>query len=423
MLLLVAFSVVAGLLIAPRWGTSAIDLLFLLPVLAAASSAGLAQGLVAAVVSALAFNFFFTAPYHTFAIHSPSDIVTVIMLFVVAAVCSHLAASVRRQAQLASVHAARNATIAGFARSLLPTRDEAGVAAVAASRLAEVLACHVIVMTGTDAARPLASVPPNTVPGPDDLAAATFTLQSGEKSGRGQTRAPQVDWQFHPITSGDSVLAAIGLARGDGAPPVPEEQHLLFESLLNQLALALERARLEDDARDAAALRARDKLRSALLTSIGDDIKPRLKALQASVRSLKRGGTSDRVVVADLDGELNRVERHIDNLVDLTPGHQDDAIAFGEVTIDLHRRTVSRSGEVVHLTPKEFSLLAELTKHGGRVLTHAQLLRAVWGPAQQDHIDYLRVAVRALRLKLERDPARPQLIVNEPGIGYRLMLE
>lgn len=73
------------------------------------------------------------------------------------------------------------------------------------------------------------------------------------------------------------------------------------------------------------------------------------------------------------------------------------------------------------LTPKEFAVLAELAKHTGRVLTHSQLLRAVWGPAQKDHVDYLRVAVGALRKKLECDPSRPKLILNEPGVGYRLV--
>ena len=74
------------------------------------------------------------------------------------------------------------------------------------------------------------------------------------------------------------------------------------------------------------------------------------------------------------------------------------------MTIDLFQRTVSKDGEEVHLTPKEYAVLAELAKHRGRVLTHAHLLRTVWGPAQERQIDYLRVAVRALRQKLERDP-------------------
>jgi DNA-binding response OmpR family regulator len=66
-------------------------------------------------------------------------------------------------------------------------------------------------------------------------------------------------------------------------------------------------------------------------------------------------------------------------------------------------------------------VLAELARHPGRVLTHSHLLRTVWGPAQANQIDYLRVAIRALRQKLEDEPSRPQLILNEPGVGYRLI--
>jgi two-component system sensor histidine kinase KdpD len=96
-------------------------------------------------------------------------------------------------------------------------------------------------------------------------------------------------------------------------------------------------------------------------------------------------------------------------------------IEAGEVTIDLFNRTVRRAGQDIHLTPKEFSVLAELAKQPGRVLTHAHLLRTAWGPAHEAHTEYLRVAVRGLRQKLERDPSKPLLIVNQPAVGYRLI--
>jgi two-component system sensor histidine kinase KdpD len=82
---------------------------------------------------------------------------------------------------------------------------------------------------------------------------------------------------------------------------------------------------------------------------------------------------------------------------------------------------VARDGREVHLTPKEYAVLAELAKHPGRVLTHAHLLRIAWGPAQESQTEYLRVAIRALRQKLERNPARPELLLNEPAVGYRLV--
>jgi len=96
-------------------------------------------------------------------------------------------------------------------------------------------------------------------------------------------------------------------------------------------------------------------------------------------------------------------------------------VEAGDVHIDLFRRAVSRNGAEVHLTPKEYAVLAELAKNPGRVLTHAHLLRAAWGPAQEGQTEYLRVAVRGLRQKLEPDPSRPRLIINEPAVGYRLL--
>lgn len=102
------------------------------------------------------------------------------------------------------------------------------------------------------------------------------------------------------------------------------------------------------------------------------------------------------------------------------PGH--DLVRSGEVEIDLVRGRVVRNGAGVHLSPKEFAVLAYLAARPDRVIGHGQLLREVWGPAHERQLDYLRIVVRALRQKLEADPARPALIINAPGIGYRLAM-
>jgi two-component system, OmpR family, KDP operon response regulator KdpE len=96
-------------------------------------------------------------------------------------------------------------------------------------------------------------------------------------------------------------------------------------------------------------------------------------------------------------------------------------IESGEVTIDLELRRVSRGGVDVHLPVKEFGVLEALARHAGRVVTHADLLTTVWGPGQADRVDYLRIVVRNLRQKLERDPASPQLLRTELGVGYRFL--
>lgn len=95
-------------------------------------------------------------------------------------------------------------------------------------------------------------------------------------------------------------------------------------------------------------------------------------------------------------------------------------IQAGPLDIDILAHRVTRDGEPVKLTPKEFDLLAVLVRNAGRVLTHRQILTAVWGPAHTEDLQYLRVFIGQLRQKLELSPDTPELILTEPGIGYRL---
>ncbi len=97
-----------------------------------------------------------------------------------------------------------------------------------------------------------------------------------------------------------------------------------------------------------------------------------------------------------------------------------DVIAVGPIRIDQPRHEVTIGGAEVHLTPIEFRLLVELARQPGRVLTHRQLLIAVWGPNAVEQTHYLRVHMAALRRKVEKDPARPQWLVTEAGVGSRL---
>ena len=90
------------------------------------------------------------------------------------------------------------------------------------------------------------------------------------------------------------------------------------------------------------------------------------------------------------------------------------------LTIDPVKRIVSRAGEALHLTPKEYDLLMLLARHAGRVVTHRTLLTSVWGPAHGDDLHYLRVFIGQLRQKMERDPTQPRIVRTEPGVGYRM---
>lgn len=419
-LLMVAASTAAGLLVAPRWGNSPVDLLYLPAVLAAAGFYGLGPGILAAVSSALAFNFYFTQPYHTFRITNPSDIATVGMLFLAAIVTSQLAARMRAQARFAEASAARNSTIAGLARRLLSAQSDEQVGMIACRELAALFDCNAVLMAGLPEPKAIAIKPVQAAITPSDVAAAAWAMETGQPAGRGAKAVSEAEWVFYPVRSESAVLAVMGLARDDGSRPVPTGQFDLLDNLLDQVALALERSRLETQSREFAAVRERDRARSVLLSTIAQDIGPRLSAIAKAAAGMMRSGDGEKALVSEITGEATKLQQYISNLQETESEEDAQPVEAGNVSIDLFHRQVLKNGQEVHLTPKEFAVLAELAKHRGRVLSHAHLLRAAWGPAQETQTDYLRIVIRSLRQKLEDDPSHPTLIVNEPAVGYRL---
>jgi two-component system KDP operon response regulator KdpE len=135
------------------------------------------------------------------------------------------------------------------------------------------------------------------------------------------------------------------------------------------------------------------------------------------VEALDRGA-NDYVVkpfgVAELMARVRAVLRQ------RAPKDDAEVVEAGAVRIDLARRVVTRDGDEVHLSKKEWELLEFFARAPDHVRVHKEILRAVWGPAHVDDTAYLRVYVNQLRQKLEADPAQPALIVTEPGVGYRL---
>jgi two-component system KDP operon response regulator KdpE len=122
--------------------------------------------------------------------------------------------------------------------------------------------------------------------------------------------------------------------------------------------------------------------------------------------------------VAELRARVRALLRRVRH-----PGDDGPLVSFGEVTVDLVRRQVTRGGLEVHLTPIEFKLLALLIANAGRVLTHRLLLGEVWGPSHVEDTHYLRVYMTGLRRKLEVNPTQPSHIRTEAGVGFRLVLD
>ena len=149
-----------------------------------------------------------------------------------------------------------------------------------------------------------------------------------------------------------------------------------------------------------------------IVLSVRDDEEGKVAALDA--------GADDYVTKpfssAELLARLRAAQRKT------RPEEEISRFKSGDLIVDLTARVVTRAGHEVKLTATEYALLRLFVRHAGRVLTHRQILREIWGPKSEEHRQYLRVYVTHLRQKIERDPAAPELVKTEPGIGYRFEL-
>jgi len=150
-----------------------------------------------------------------------------------------------------------------------------------------------------------------------------------------------------------------------------------------------------------------------VLSAVGDE-REKVRALDA--------GADDYVTKPFGTDELTARIRAVLRRRDTGDG-ADPLVRVGEVKIDVAARRVTRDGAEVHLTPIEFDLLRVLAVHRGKLVTHRRLLREVWGPGYGEETHYLRVHVAHIRRKLERDPARPEILLTDAGVGYRLAPE
>jgi two-component system KDP operon response regulator KdpE len=150
-----------------------------------------------------------------------------------------------------------------------------------------------------------------------------------------------------------------------------------------------------------------------------------------SVRNAERdkinaldAGADDYVTKPFMPGEVSaRIRCAFRRVAMLSRNEVADAVRFGDIEVNSETRRVFVTGHEIHLTPNEYKLLLVLLRYAGSVVTHRQLLKEVWGPEHVEEAQYLRVFMRQLRTKLEKDPAHPRHLITEPGIGYRLLME
>lgn len=295
--------------------SGAIDMLLLLPVIVAAITLRTKAGLWAALWAALAYNFIFTAPRFTLFIHRPADLITFAALALVGGTIGVLAGKVRQRAETSAGVARINAALARYAGLLVGVSDRTATAAIACREIGALLGVEAIIVAdeaGRIVVRGNGERASLTLV---DEAAARWTLEKGEPTGRDTGTLNASDWQFHPLQTSLGVLGALGLARAGRGRIIRADDTTLLASLIDQTALAHERLMLEDEARQVDTLRTRDRLRGALLGSIAHDLRTPLTAVIAATEALPATGeyASETRIARE---EARRLERFLGDLLE-----------------------------------------------------------------------------------------------------------
>lgn len=302
-----------------------ISLIFLTAVLFSAVAWGLWPSLLSALLSVLAYNFFFLPPLYSFTIADPANVLALIIFFVVAIITSNLAARTREQALTASARANTTAELYAFSRKLAGTATLDDVLWATAYQVAFMLKVRVVTLLPDESGRleVRAGYPPEDEIDEADLAAARWTWDHNHAAGRGADTLPGGKRLFLPLRTGRGAVGVIGIDRDrEGAVLSPEERRLL-DALADQAAIAVERTRLAEDIDEARLLAETERLRSALLTSISHDLRTPLASIIGAITSLRTYGDSYDAdarseLMATVQDEAERLNRFVGNLLDMT---------------------------------------------------------------------------------------------------------
>ena len=323
-LLAVGTAVGVSELLWPWIGTQNTDLVFLTAIVAIAVRFGLWPSLLASVVSALCYNFFFTEPYHTFSIADPRNVVAVVFFTIVAIIVSNVAARVRTLAVTAMARARTTEALYVFSRKLAGVGTLDDLLWATAYQTALMLKVRVVLLLPENGSIVVkAGYPPEDILDKADLAAANWAWEHDRSAGRGSDTLPGAKRLFLPMRTGRGAIGVVGIDSDKPGPLLTPDQRRLLDALIDQAALAIERVNLVDDLDQAKRRVEADRLRAALLTSISHDLKTPLAAIVGAAGALKdlSSHLDDKAkadLVATILDESERLNRFIANLLDMT---------------------------------------------------------------------------------------------------------
>lgn len=299
-----------------------VSLIYLLAVLVAAVNAGNIAALLTAFLSAIAYNFFFIDPVETFTIASPHEVFGLFTFVVAALVVGGLASRLSHQATAAGERAASTQSLYEFSRKLSGTVKADDVVWASVSQLQSVLRRDVtLLLQESGELKTGISWPPDAELDVTDRAAARWAMERTEPAGHATGTLPNSAFQFRPVSGHAGVVAVVGFRMG--SQPLNTEEEQLLGAIIDQTAVAIDRARLSRESLDQAAKLAGDRFRSSLLSSISHDLKTPLATISGAVSSLRQLGdkmkpASRRDLLASIEEESDRLARFVSNLLDMT---------------------------------------------------------------------------------------------------------
>lgn len=321
---LVGIALVFGLALQyTKIAPSAISLIFLTAVLASSIRYGLWPGLLACLVSILAYNFFFFEPLYTLTIADPRNVIALFVFALVAVVASNLAARVRTQALLAQQRAAVTENLYLFSRKLAEVFTLDDLLWAICFQMAQMLNVRVVLLLPEQNGLAVrGGYPPEDDLPLGDWIAARSAWKDGAPAGRGTSRCADASYLFVALKTGRGSIGVVGLDSERAEPVLAGEREQLFQSLADQASVAIERFNLAQEIERARIASETERLRTALLSSISHDLKTPLASILGSATSLKYRETLDETAQAELvrtiEEEAERLNRFIANLLDMT---------------------------------------------------------------------------------------------------------
>ncbi len=318
----VGLATVLGVLIEHFIILQNISLLYLLAVLASAVYAGYLAALAAALLSVIVYNFFFIEPVGTFTVAEPHEVFALFVFLAAAALAGGLASRIREQAKTARGRATATQALYDFSRKLSGTANAEDVLWAAVTQMQSTLRRNAVLLLPEDGDIALrVAWPPDTELTVSDMMAARWAFEKKEAAGNDTDTLPNSPFQFRPLTSPHGVVGVCGFLQEDRPLEINEERALA--AILDQTAIAVDRARLSREILNQAAQLEGEKFRAALLSSLSHDLTTPLATITGAVTSIRQlgermPGESQENLLNSIEEESDRLTRFVANLLDMT---------------------------------------------------------------------------------------------------------